>query len=111
MYAAFQKEIDNDIDIANIMSTWVVQAGYPVVNVNVQSNRKEISVTQKRFLLANPDRDDKQIWEVPLTYATSLENNDFNNTKSTLILSKGQLSIEFEKEIEWIVFNVQQTGK
>lgn len=110
LYASLQNEMDNTLDIGKIMNTWVIKPGYPVINVNVDRNRKEVVVTQKRFLLAEPEHNDKKLWEVPLTYATAFENSDFKNTKPNTILTLEKQSIALKTEIDWIVFNVQQTG-
>lgn len=95
------------------MDSWIEQKGYPIVMVNVTNNRTNAEVTQRRFFLKNADLDDKTKYEVPITYAHAGDNSNFNNTKPRLILSAKADSVvlEFSDPIEWIVFNVKQTGE
>lgn len=110
LYAAFQNEVGIDYNITEIMGGWVSQAGYPILNVNVANDRKHIVVTQKRFLQNNPNHQDKTLWNVPLTYATSKENSNFTVTKPITLLSNHSLEINLKEPVDWIIFNVQQTG-
>lgn len=110
LYAAFQAEAGNDYNVTAIMDGWLTQRGYPVVDVKVAKDRKRIAVTQKRFLTSNPNHHDKTVWNVPLTYASNKENTQFSNTKPTAILSNSSMEIVLSEPIDWIVFNVQETG-
>lgn len=50
---------------------------------------------------------------MPLSFATPFENVDFEKTKNQFLLSSqtNVLEVNLQHEIDWIVFNVQQTGK
>lgn len=113
LYSALQDELNDDTDIGRLMNTWVTQVGYPVIEINVQSNRQDIYITQKRFLLNDANHSDKSTWEIPLNYATSLENEGFSQTTTKFLLSTSDKLINdtFDKPIDWIIFNVQQTGE
>lgn len=51
-----QNEVKSKINIMAIMDTWMRQEGYPVINVERQSNK--FVLTQKRFLIdSNPSFD------------------------------------------------------
>lgn len=110
LYAAFQSEVGNDYNVTEVMGSWVSQPGYPIINVKVSNDRKNIAVTQKRFLENNPNHQDKTLWNVPLTYASSKENGNFSDTKPIALLSNHSLEINLREPVDWIVFNVQQTG-
>lgn len=111
-----QSEVSGDIDvnIDQFMNSWVLEEGYPVVEVEVNENRTSVNITQKRFLLKSATHDDDTRWEIPISYAHSTENSDFNNTRpSSIFSSKPDYTthvIKFEKEIDWLILNVQQTG-
>lgn len=96
------------------MNTWTTQSGYPVVTVNVSENRMQLSITQKRFLLRDKNHNDQTKWEIPINYADS-NNSNFLNTNTFFVLSRNQnandlLVVELQTEIDWIIFNIQQTG-
>lgn len=102
-----------EVDIGAVLGSYTTQSGYPVINVEVQENRRDVRITQRRFLLRNRDHSDETKWEVPLTYATSFENRNFQSTKNTFLLHSkaAALDINLLEKIDWIVFNVQQTGE
>lgn len=114
LYSALQRHANADIDVAAVMGSWATQSGYPVITVNVQDNRKDVHITQRRFLLRNENHTDETKWEVPLNYATSEENANFQNTQKLFMLPRkygGALKLNLQYEIDWIIFNVQQTGE
>lgn len=61
----------------------------------------------------NNTRNDKHLWWIPLTYTTS-KKYDFNDTKPKVWL-KSEKNVTIKNinagPDEWIIFNVQQTGK
>lgn len=89
----------------------MAQSGYPLLNVNVTRDRKKVIISQRKFLRDNPVHQDKTLWNIPITYASNKENTNFSITKTTQFLSKQSQEIELEEAIDWIVFNVQQTGR
>lgn len=113
LYSAFQKQATGDIDIAAVLGSFTTQSGYPVINVDVQANRRDVRITQRLFLLQNKDHNNNTKWEVPLSYATKFDNQNFQSTKNQFLLTSksNALEINFLEQIDWIVFNVQQTGK
>lgn len=95
------------------MEPWTTQAGYPVITINVHENRASLQVTQKRFFLNEQNREDKTVWTVPMSYATANDNSDFATTKARFFLPPNYdegLNVTIPDKIDWIVFNVQQTG-
>lgn len=109
LYAAFQKEVGIDFNVTELMSDWILQPGYPVLNVNVTNDH--IVLSQKRFLQNNPNHQDKTLWKIPITYASNYENMGFISTKPVIVLSEKNLKIDLKKPIDWIIFNVQQSGE
>lgn len=110
LYAAFQQEVNNDFNVTDIFDSWISQPGFPVIDVHIASDRKVIEIRQKRFLQTNPNHDDKTQWAVPLTWASNNENKEFSHTKPMAMLKNASLQINLKKPIDWIVFNVQQSG-
>lgn len=91
------------------MLPWTEQSGYPVVNVEVATDRKSAVVTQKRYLLTGET--DPTKWTIPLTYVSSGEG--FTDTKPKAYLKNTEASLaitELDAADKWVIFNVQQTG-
>lgn len=76
-----QQALPKELSVKEIMDTWTLQVGYPIVNVerNYDSNSAELS--QSRYLSdRDRTRDDTDFcWWIPLTY-TNAEKLDFNTS-------------------------------
>ncbi|XP_070502297.1 aminopeptidase N-like isoform X2 [Chironomus tepperi] len=98
---------ENNVDIARVMSSWVYQAGYPLVSVSRNQNGVLV-LTQRRY----PDGND-EVYSIPLSFATKAQPNFEKKTASAWMLNK---TVEIPQQSfgmsddDWIVFNVQQTG-
>ncbi|XP_033120518.1 aminopeptidase N-like [Anneissia japonica] len=76
---AAAKEDGKDIDVKKIMETWILQMGFPSVNITRSYNDDTFTASQRHFLIdpvANftthyPDLG--YVWWVPLTYTTSTQ--------------------------------------
>jgi len=128
--------LQKSMSVAQIMNTWTLQTGFPVIKVARKYSDGTATLTQvillgklslllktlvrlnlqSRFLLdsgvGNETREEKSLWWVPITYTTDLE-KDFNTTKPKLWL-KAERSTAVENlpkgERSWLILNVQQTG-
>lgn len=112
LYYALRRFADDKIDVGAMMDTWTRQAGYPLVTVQVHADRRNVSISQSRFFLKNRGTNHTNKWDIPLNWATSWDNANFNRTDRQFILSKSDNSLEVEliSKTDWIIFNVQQTG-
>lgn len=63
-------------------------------------------------MMKNPNHTVSTRWEIKLNYATSAQKN-FQVTESAFSLSRNQtsLSLELPSEVDWVIFNIQQTGE
>lgn len=84
------KSLDNELNIKDIMDTWTLQKGYPIVQVNC--NRSVLNITQKWFLInpispalvsSNQSEFNSYKWYVPFTYTTREKANFNFETKPT----------------------------
>ena len=88
-------------NLRNIMSKWTTTSQYPVVNVIRESRSGNIIISQG-----------KNTWWIPITYTTQTELN-FNDTvpRHWLTPNVQQIIISNITQFDWIIFNLQQTGK
>ncbi|KAB7497104.1 Aminopeptidase N [Armadillidium nasatum] len=107
------KTLDKDKTVKEIMDTWTLQMGFPVLNVTNNKNGKA-TLTQERFLLSknasSSNTKDSYRWWIPITFA-SRENPNFNVTNPKLWMSpkESTKTIEIPKD-GWVIFNNKQTG-
>ncbi|GLV31099.1 uncharacterized protein CBL_12173 [Carabus blaptoides fortunei] len=100
-----------DFNVQEVMDTWTVQVGYPVVNVKRDGD--ELVLTQKRFL-ADPEKENEAEpsvynykWSIPITYVTDVDPQVqktvwFNRTDDQL-----KISVPGAK---WIKLNHREVG-
>jgi len=106
--------------VKEVMDTWTVQMGYPVININRRyDGSKSATARQERFLLNPSDRvnstdEHEYKWWVPLSYTTV--GSGFEKTSPNLWMSPAQAGQLQEFQLDGVadtvalVANVQQTG-
>ncbi|KAL6262287.1 hypothetical protein P5V15_007381 [Pogonomyrmex californicus] len=110
------KVLDPNVTVKEIMDTWTLQTGFPVVTVTRNYKNGSVSLTQERFLLRNSativTSESEPLWWVPITY-TSEKQLNFNNTQPMKWMKAERSIILNDLDVsssQWILFNVQETG-
>lgn len=98
------------LDVKEIMNTWTLQKGVPVIIVEHYGS--SVRIQQERFIKEILPEDPSwatlqsgYLWQVPLTYITS----DSQAVGRHLLKTKSD-RIELESEAQWIKFNVDMNG-
>lgn len=107
------KIFDDTCSVKEIMDTWTLQTGFPVLKVIRDYGRHQIRFEQDRFFLINGTNSSTEnpLWWIPITY-TSKNRMNFNDTKPTYWL-KATKNLTIQETIhkdEWVIVNIQQTG-
>lgn len=96
--------------VAEVMSTWVKQMGFPVISVSsVQNGTKRVlTLTQNKFT-ANGEEADEYFWRVPITISTAKAPHEI---ALTTILDKKTATIELDNvdANDWIKINPGTVG-
>ncbi|XP_017045852.1 aminopeptidase N [Drosophila ficusphila] len=127
LWKTFQEEADRqmslrqDVLVSQLMDSWTMQPGYPLIQVVRNYEEQLVTVTQERFLrnpsLANGRRSPnlRHCWYVPLTF-TSAGRGSFVSTLPSEWLTcrpnqppRPLLLKEVAKPDEWVVFNLRRT--
>ncbi|KAH8336361.1 hypothetical protein KR059_004239 [Drosophila kikkawai] len=106
-------KLDLDYNVTDIMLTWTVQMGLPVVTIEKVSDT-EYKLTQKRFL-SNPndyeaDHEPSEFsyrWSIPITYTTSAQSEV---QRAWFYYSQSEITITVPAAVQWIKFNADQVG-
>lgn len=116
--ARYTHVFDNTMSVKEVMDTWTLQTGFPVVTVTRDYNSSSIHFHQKKFEYAdeagkkkNTDKHE-DLWWIPITYTTSNVLN-FNETRPASWIRKTKDLVIEDVDInnlDWIIVNVQQTG-
>ncbi|XP_017039730.2 glutamyl aminopeptidase [Drosophila ficusphila] len=112
----FFTEIDKlelGYNVTDIMLTWTVQMGLPVVTIEKVSDT-EYKLTQKRFL-SNPndydaDHEPSEFnyrWSIPITYTTSSQSEV---QRAWFYHSQSEITVTLPAAVQWIKFNADQVG-
>ena len=107
--------LDKDVTVKQIMDTWTLQMGFPVINVDRNYDDNSAKVTQERFLAIKgqkaEDDDHDYKWWVPLNFAAPGE--DFTDTRATHWLKpdEGRKTIDgLPSKSKAVIFNKLETG-
>jgi len=106
-----------DMNVKEVMDTWTVQMGYPVIDFERDYESSAASLRQRRFLLTAPSNTSDEhdyTWWVPLSYTTI--NRGFEGTSPNVWLdpqyasSSLDIGLDDISNEEAVIANVQQTG-
>ncbi|KAK7075936.1 hypothetical protein SK128_026115, partial [Halocaridina rubra] len=101
--------LSTDMTMKQIMDTWTLQAGYPLITVNRSTDGTTATVSQKRFWTNNPDT--PETWWVPISY-TAHDAMDFNTLQPSMWMADTDLEItvsNLPSETHWVIFNIQES--
>ena len=100
------EEIKNSIP--DIMNSWTIQSGHPVVQAIQNGNHLVLS--QQRFFL-NPEDSSTESWHIPITW-TNLNQPNFSDTKTKHWFKRDQRVIRITLPTsDPYLLNVRQAGK
>ncbi|XP_059089638.1 aminopeptidase N-like [Tigriopus californicus] len=114
--AIAEGQLDPDLTIKEIMDTWTLQKGFPVITVTVDTAKSQITCSQTRYLASEPEKGKSSQfdykWWVPISYTTA--GGDFQDTRNEFWLTpsdNGPKTFDISaSESDAIIVNVQQTS-
>uniref|UniRef100_A0A182PTS9 Aminopeptidase N n=1 Tax=Anopheles epiroticus TaxID=199890 RepID=A0A182PTS9_9DIPT len=96
-----------DPNAKSYMEPWTVQPGYPLVTVTAHDSG--FTITQKRFLVNEPDHTEQTAWPLPISYATKA--SEFANTRPTFYTGMSfDLPMQGATDVQFFILNNQQVG-
>lgn len=99
------ESLPNHLTVKEIMDSWTLQPGYPVVMATRKNN--SVVITQQRFVFPTPKANDTSKWYIPITYAT----DDGRVEQRWLTPEMNELVLENVLEgSEWMYLNVHRKG-
>ncbi|XP_023324912.1 aminopeptidase N [Eurytemora carolleeae] len=104
--------LPSEVTIKEIMDTWTLQTGFPVLTVQRDYTDSTAIIKQERFLLS-AESSDPATWWIPVTFTSPGPAGDFNNTYNNIWMAKGERSKSISglpAADEPVIFNVQETG-
>ncbi|XP_053660803.1 aminopeptidase N-like [Anopheles marshallii] len=110
---------DDHTSVKEIMDTWTLQTGFPVVFVHRNYESDSIEFRQERFAFGNGSngfdsahQSERYLWWIPITY-TTLGDSNFRQTKPAIWMKAEEALVINNHDIpshDWMIVNVQQTG-
>ncbi|KOB70213.1 Aminopeptidase N-5, partial [Operophtera brumata] len=91
-------------DITEVMSSWISQAGHPILHVDINYETDNVLLTQKRFY-TNSSYSSNETYNIPITYTTGVD-PDFIITKPVMVMKNKthEFSIPgIHEDRRWIV--------
>ncbi|XP_039289977.1 puromycin-sensitive aminopeptidase-like protein isoform X2 [Nilaparvata lugens] len=103
--------LPNGTSLRQVVSTWVDQDGFPLLTVT-RKNRSIIieQSAYSRTLTRDGRVNEEKAWWVPLTFTTDKELNFTDTTTKAWLGPQKSVEIKMGDALQWIIFNIQQTG-
>ncbi|CAL1682752.1 unnamed protein product [Lasius platythorax] len=99
-----------DITLFEVMNSWILNSGYPIVSVTRNYKEGTAVVRQQRFTYDQSSSDTQPTWYVPLDYINKTR-NDWSSPTKTWLHSKAETAVhDVGAQDSWVVFNVNKTG-
>ncbi|HSJ27713.1 MAG TPA: M1 family metallopeptidase [Acidimicrobiia bacterium] len=92
------------IDVGAIMDTWILQKGFPQVDVSLADGG--LRLHQRRFLFI-PDESDQTLWKIPVQIRGASDGRPF---ESRTMLDAASGEVEIDGPIDWAVVNAGGHG-
>lgn len=96
---------NSEMSVKDIMDTWTLQMGFPVVEVLRNNEQNSATLTQKKFVLDSTNNASKYLWWIPITYMQSDK-----KVKSSWMKAETSTVIHDIETKSWLLLNVDQTG-
>lgn len=109
------RTLDPSLTVKEIMDTWTLQTGFPVVHVQRDYEGNSFKLMQERFVFlenGKQNSSEEPLWWVPLTYTTRKERN-FKDTKPISWMKREKETKIYDDHVleeDWLILNVQETG-
>jgi puromycin-sensitive aminopeptidase len=91
-------------DVGSIMDTWILQGGYPQLEVSVDG--RHLKVSQRRYL-SIPDETDQTSWRVPVQLRGRVGGEPY---ATKLVLSEPSVALQLPGDVEWLTANAGGHG-
>lgn len=99
--------LDQNVTIKEIMDTWTLQTGFPLVTVTRNYESDSVTFTQKRFLISDDNSTNSVLWWIPVTYTNPKKVFVSNWLRNEPSLTINRLN---QSKDHWLLVNVNQTG-
>ncbi|ODN03176.1 Aminopeptidase N [Orchesella cincta] len=111
--AVATNRIPENLTMKDIMDTWTLKAGFPLVRVSRASSNR-VYVSQEKFTLnagavSVPTDQENDLWHIPISIATQSSPNFEPTAEQWLDKNVAMTSWEMNAE-EWIILNAGATG-
>ncbi|CAL8126796.1 unnamed protein product [Orchesella dallaii] len=106
--ASADNRLPEGLTMNNIMSSWTLQAGHPLVRVQI-ANATAVQISQERFR-NDGSSDSEGSWYVPVTIVTEDRPSLENNIPQVWLQKDGEAQIIEHDLSKWIMINQNVTG-
>jgi puromycin-sensitive aminopeptidase len=90
-----------------IMDSWIYQGGYPLVSVGLSADGLKLTLSQRRFLYANPGDELTEHWQVPINLRFSCRGHIEHRR---VLLTGAATTVELPGPVDWVVVNSGSWG-
>ncbi|XP_051875544.1 leucyl-cystinyl aminopeptidase [Pristis pectinata] len=104
------------VNVKEMMETWTLQTGFPLVTVKLDTAANKIHLSQERFLRLSRSHNltstYNSLWHIPLTYITSscVDYKQPKCIKKWILKNKTDTIDLKDPSVTWVKFNINRNG-
>ena len=107
LWDSIEESLTSDkIPVRTIMNGWIFQKGYPVINVNIDTENNEIIIQQERFTFTKSNQIDPTLWSVPIHFRDSGDNEN----ERKIILNTREMRFKVADSSSPVIINANGYG-
>ncbi|XP_066252705.1 aminopeptidase Ey [Euwallacea similis] len=93
--------------VKEIMDTWTLQTGFPVVTAKQSQIKDHLVISQERYVLNSNEVEDQTLWWIPISVfdSTSKKTQTWLKKEKQIVLSNS-----ISSQSSWYLLNFHQTG-
>lgn len=100
--------LPNEMNVKEIMDSWTLQPGYPVVTV--ERNGTSVRISQQRYMLPKTNESDNSRWVIPISYETQANRSQIGVPSYWLSNSKNITLTNVVNPEHWFYVNIKRSG-
>ena len=107
LWDTIEESLTSDkIPVRTIMNGWIFQKGYPVINVNIDTENNEIIIQQERFTFTKSNQIDPTLWSVPIHFRDSGDNAN----EKKILLNTREMRVKIGDSSKPLIINANGYG-
>ncbi|KAG8228739.1 hypothetical protein J437_LFUL007074 [Ladona fulva] len=103
--------LPEQVTVKDVMDTWTLQTGYPILTVTRNYDNGSATIKQERYFGLSHHQEQNQHWWVPISFTTQDEINFEDTSPKHWLPNTSSMEIfDLPASDKWVMFNLKASG-